>query len=190
MRTFTAVATAALLASTAHAVSKIPQQYIDITVAPGNDLAGYLLIASPDFPELVPANRTGGQPADWYLNYAAIYIGVEYYWITIGVNGINAGLTLSDKNTPGPLQYMPASYALVDNALDYWQPYEAGFPGKDSAFDYTSTLQSGAGLSTFGCKNSAGRYQLSAYPSGQGPANCVQVGFKWSTAPFCSCPRP
>ena len=34
----------------------------------------------------------------------------------------------------------------------------------------------------FACANSDGRYQLSAYPAGQRPENCVEIQLEWSTA--------
>ncbi|KAI0438503.1 hypothetical protein F4803DRAFT_92314 [Xylaria telfairii] len=187
MRAVTAAATAALLSFTAHAATSIPQQYIEVKVTGPSNLEGYQLVAATDFPEFVPADKIGNKPADWYLTHLTLYPGVEFYFIDIVVEGTKRGLTLSgDKNTPGPLGWMPSSSYYGDNTLNYWQPYD---PALGSPFDYTSSLQSVGRLSSFACTNSAGRYQLSAYPSGQQPVNCVEVELKWNTSPFCPCPR-
>ncbi|KAF2965210.1 hypothetical protein GQX73_g8362 [Xylaria multiplex] len=176
MRNFTA---AALLSFTALAAARIPSQFIELKVTAGSSLEGYQLVGSTDFPEFVPVDRIGDSATGWYLDYYSPITGFDWYFIEIVVDGAERGLDLGgDKNIPGPLAWIPASPFIGTQTHNMWQARE---PERESLFIYASYVNSQL-TRAFACLNSAGRYQLSAYPPGQQPENCEEVQLQWSPA--------
>ncbi|KAJ8122625.1 hypothetical protein ONZ43_g1227 [Nemania bipapillata] len=178
MRAFTAVAT--LLSFTAHAASGVtPGQFIELKVAAGSNFEGYQLVGSTDFPEFVPVDQVGDLATDWYLGYYTPIPGFDWYYINIVVDGVDRGLDLGgDMNSPGPLEWVPASVHIGTQIHNMWQAVD---PARGSQFYYTSVVV-GYSAYPFACANSTGRYQLSVYPHGQQPENCREVQLVWNTA--------
>ncbi|KAI1179301.1 hypothetical protein F4777DRAFT_533660 [Nemania sp. FL0916] len=165
---------AGLAAATAHDIS------LTVKVGPGSELEGYQLVAAPEYPEFVAPDQIGDNRVDWYLARAQIGIyATDYYdYILIGVNGTDHELTLGGNGTsPGPIVYTPWYGAVTYNLLNAWTAGDAyeGYP-----FTYSSYLDGYGHPEAVACSNSDGRFQLSVYPPGPLPDNCVNTSLVWS----------